>query len=159
MGKQTVIKKIDREWNTFARLAERFAEEDRVRSGAVGYWNVYEALLHIASWDNAKMIALKKFEETGEKPEWIGWSGDAIDQLNEQLISERRNLDSALIWEHFEETHTAYVKFLSNCDEPVFSSGSFTGDSINYSAQHYQVHTQDLARFKESLEDGSNQTT
>ena len=131
MGKQTVIEKIEREWNTFARLAESFSEEDRVRSGAIGYWNVYEALLHIASWDNAKMTAFKKFEETGEKPEWVGWSGDAIDQLNEQLISERRNLDSALIWGHFEETHTAFVKFLSTCNEPVFSGGSFTGDNGN----------------------------
>ena len=151
MEKQSAIKKIETEWNIFTKLAENFSEKERVTPGAIGHWNVHEALLHIAAWDNEVMMAIKKFEETGEKPEWDGSSEDAIDQMNEQLISERRNLDPALIWKHFEETHTSFVGFLSTCDEPTFSDDSFTGGHINFVPQHYQGHTEDLSRFKESL--------
>ena len=84
MAKQDVMEAIEREWNAFADLAESFREEDRIRPGAVGHWNVHEALLHIAAWDNEVMILIKKFEETGEKPEWLNLTGEAIDQLNEQ---------------------------------------------------------------------------
>ena len=98
------------------------------------------------------MILVKKFEETGEKPEWLDWSGDVIDELNERQVSERRDLEPASIWEHFKETHKALVEFLSACDEHVFSVDSFTGDSINaQTGRHYQGQGQDLTRFKESL--------
>ena len=152
MAKQDVMEAIEREWNAFTGLAESFSAVDRIRPGAVGYWNVHEALLHVAAWDNEVTILVKKFEETGEKPEWLDWSGDALDQLNERQVSERRDLDPALIWEHFKGAHTALEEFLSTCDEHVFSGDSFTGDSINAETwQHYQGHGQDLSRFKESL--------
>ena len=151
MEKQGAIKKIESEWSVFTKLAENFSEKERVIPGAIGHWNVHEALLHIAAWDNEVMMAIKKFEETGEKPEWDGSSEDAIDQMNEQLISERRNLDPELIWKHFKKTHTSFVEFLSTYDEPVFADGSFTGEHINFVPQHYQGHTEDLSRFKESL--------
>jgi hypothetical protein len=152
MAKQDIMETIEREWSAFAVLAESFPEEDRIRPGAVGYWSVHEALLHIAAWDNEVMILVKKFEEIGEKPEWLGLSEDALDQLNERQVSERRRLKPALIWEHFRETHTTLVEFLSTCDEHVFSVDSFTGDSIMEETwQHYQGHRQDLASFKESL--------
>jgi hypothetical protein len=151
MEKYGAIKKIESEWIVFTKLAESFSEKDRIRPGAIGYWNVHEALLHIADWDNEMMMAVKKFDETGEKPEWDGSSEDAINQLNEQLISERRNLDPALIWKHFKETHISFVEFLSTCDEPVFSGDSFTGGHINFAPQHYQEHSKDLTCFKESL--------
>ena len=152
MAKQAVMDAIEREWNGFAGLAESFPEGDRFQPGAVGYWNVHEALLHVAAWDNKVMVLVKRFEETGEKPEWLDWSGDAIDQLNEGQVSERRNLEPASIWEYFEGTHKVLVGFLSSRDEHVFSVDSFTGDSINAETwQHYQGHGQDLTRFKESL--------
>jgi hypothetical protein len=152
MAKQDVMKAIEHEWNAFANLAESFPEENRFRPGAVGYWNVHEALLHVAAWDNEVMILVKKFEETGEKPEWLDWSGDAIDELNERQVSERRDLEPASIWEHFKGTHKTLVEFLSTCDDHIFSVDSFTGDSIKAETwQHYQGHGQDLTRFKESL--------
>ena len=152
MSKRDVMEAIEREWGAFAGLSESFPEEDRVRPGAVGYWNVHEALLHVAAWDNEVMILVKKFEETGEKPEWLDWSGDAIDQLNERQVSERRDWEPGSIWGHFKGAHKALVEFLSDCDEHVFSVDSFTGDSINAETwQHYQGHGQDLTRFKESL--------
>jgi len=152
MAKQDVMEAIEREWNAFKVLAESFSEEDRMRPGAVGYWNVHEALLHVAAWDNEVMILVKKFEESGDKPEWLDWSGNALDQLNEQQVSERRNWDPSLIWEHFRGTHKTLVEFLSICDEHVFSGDSFTGDSINAETwQHYHGHGLDLTRFKESL--------
>jgi hypothetical protein len=152
MTKQDVMEAIEREWNAYASLAESFPEEDRVRPGAVGHWNVHEALLHVAAWDNEVMILVKGFEETGEKPEWLDWSGEALDQLNERQVSQRRDLEPPSIWEHFKGTHKALVEFLSACNEHVFSVDSFTGDSINSETwQHYQGHGQDLTRFKESL--------
>lgn len=152
MAKQDVMEAIEREWNTFALIAQSFPEEDRIRPGAVGYWNVHEALLHVAAWDNEVMILVRKFEETGEKREWRGLSEDGIDQLNERQVSERRDLKPALIWDHFKETHQALVEFLSTCDERVFSVDSYTGDSIKAETwEHYHGHGQDLARFKESL--------
>ena len=152
MAKRDVMKAIEHEWDIFIGLAESFSEDDRIRPGAVGHWNVHEALLHVAAWDNEVMILVKKFEETGKKPEWLDWSGDALDQLNERQVAERSNLEPAPIWEHSKETHIALVAFLSNCDEHVFYDDSFTGDSIKAETwQHYQGHGQDLTRFKESL--------
>jgi len=152
MTKQDVMNTIEREWNTFADLAESFSERDRLRPGAVGHWNVYEALLHVAAWDNEAMILVKRFEESGEKPEWLDLSGDAIDELNKQQVAERRDSEPASIWEHFKETHKALVEFLSACDEHVFPVDSFTGDSIKQETwQHYQGHGQDLTSFKKSL--------
>ena len=152
MTKQDVMEAIKREWDAFSDIAKSFSEEDRILPGAVGHWNVHQALLHVAAWDNEVMILVKKFEETGEKPEWLGWSGDELDQLNERQVAERSNFDHGLIWEHFERTHIALVEFLSSCDEHVFSSNSFTGDSIKGETwQHYQGHGQDLTRFKKSL--------
>lgn len=152
MTKQEVMEAIDLEWNTFKNIAETFCEEDRVRPGAVGYWNVHEALLHIAAWDSEVMILVKNFEESGEKPEWLNWPEDKLDQLNDRQVAERRNLASPVIWEHFKETHKVLVKFLSACGEHVFTGDSFTGNSINTETwQHYQGHQQDLKRFEESL--------
>jgi hypothetical protein len=152
MTKQEVMEAIDREWDTFKNIAETICGEDRVKPGAVGYWNVHEALLHVAAWDNEVMILVKNFEESGEKPGWLNWSEDTLDQLNERQVAERRNLAPPLIWKHFEETHKVLVKFLSTCDEHVFTGDSFTGDSINAETwQHYQGHRQDLKRFEESL--------
>ena len=152
MAKQVIMEAIERAWNDFTTLAESFSDEDRIRPGAVGHWNVHEALLHIAAWDNEVMMLVKKFEEIGEKPDWLGLSEDALDQLNDRQVSERRDLNPTLIWDHFNETHTSLVEFLSTCDEHVFSVDSFTGDSIKAETwQHYQGHTRDLTSFKESL--------
>jgi len=152
MAKQEVMEAIDREWNTFKSIAETFREEDRVKPGAVGYWNVHEALLHVAAWDRETMTLVKNFEESGKKPEWLNWSEDSLDQMNEQMVAERRNLAPQLIWAHFKETHEILVRFLSACDEHVFTGDSFTGSSINGETwQHYQGHGQDLKRFEESL--------
>ena len=77
---------------------------------------------------------------------------DAVDELNESQVSERRHLEPALIWEHFIGTHKTLVEFLSASGEHVFFPDSFTGDSINAETwQHYQGHGQDFTRFKESL--------
>ncbi|MQF48634.1 hypothetical protein FIM08_01845 [SAR202 cluster bacterium AC-647-N09_OGT_505m] len=152
MTKQDVMEGIEREWNAFAGLAGSFPEQDRVRPGAVGHWNVHEALLHVAAWDNETILLVRQFGETGAKPGWLGQSGDAIDDLNERQVAERRHLGHSLIWAHFRDTHKALVEFLETCDEHVFGEGTFTGDSINDETwKHYQGHGQDLARFKESL--------
>ena len=152
MAKQAVMDAIEREWNGFAGLAESFPEQDRVRPGAVGYWNVHEALLHVAAWDNETILLVRQFGETGAKPGWLGQSGDVVDDLNERQVAERRNLDPPLIWAHFRDTHQTLVGFLETCDENVFVEGTFTGDSINdETLKHYQGHGQDLTRFKESL--------
>jgi hypothetical protein len=152
MTKQDIMEAIESEWDAFAGLAESFPEQDRVRPGAVGYWNVHEALLHVAAWDNETVLLVRQFGETEAKPGWLGQSGDAIDDLNERQVAERRNLDPALIWAHFRDTHQALVEFLETCDEHVFVEGTFTGDSINNETwKHYKGHGQDLTRFKESL--------
>jgi hypothetical protein len=152
MAKQDIMGTIKREWNAFAGLAESFEEKDRIRPGAIGHWNVHEGLLHIAAWDNETVLLVKQFEESGAKPEWLSHSRDAVDELNEQQIAERRNLNPALIWTHFRDTHQALVEFLETCDEHVFVKGTFTGDSINAETWgHYQGHGQDFTRFKESL--------
>ena len=152
MAKKDVMEAIEREWNAFAGLAESFSPENRVRPGAIGYWNVHEALLHVAAWDNETLLLVRQFGETGAKPGWFGQSGDVVDDLNEQQVAERRNLDASLIWAHFRDTHQALVEFLETCDEHVFVEGTFTGDSINTETwKHYQGHGQDLTRFKESL--------
>ena len=152
MANQDVMEAIEREWNAFTGLAESFSEEDRIRPGAVGYWNVHEALLHVAAWDNETILVVRQFEQTGAKPVWVGQSGNARDNLNERQVAERRNLDPSLIWTHFRDTHQALVEFLATCDEHVFVEGTFTGDSINTGTwKHYQDHAQDLTSFKESL--------
>ena len=152
MAKQDVLEAIEREWNAFANLAESFEEKDRIIPGAIGHWNIHEGLLHIAAWDNETILLVKQFEENGTKPEWFGHSSDATDELNEQQVAERRNLDPTLIWAHFRDTHLALVEFLEACDEHVFIEGTFTGDSIKGETwQHYHGHGQDFSRFKESL--------
>ena len=152
MAKKDVIEAIEREWNAFVGIAKGFSEENRVRPGAIGHWNVHEALLHVAAWDNETILLVRQFEETGAKPAWLGQAGDALDDLNEQQVAERRNLESSLIWAHFRDTHKMLVEFLETCDEHVFVEGTFTGDSINTETwNHYQGHGQDLTRFKESL--------
>ena len=152
MAKKDVMEAIEREWNSFVGLAESFSQEDRIRSGAVGYWNVYEALLHVAAWDNETILLVRQFEDAGIKPGWIGQSGDALDDLNERQVAERRDLDPSLIWAHCLDTHQALVAFLETCEEHVFVEGTFTGDSINTETwKHYQGHGQDLTNFKESL--------
>ena len=152
MAQKDVMEAIEREWNAFVGIAESFSGENRVRPGAIGRWNVHEALLHVAAWDNETILLVRQFEETGAKPAWLGQSGDALDDLNEQQVAERRNLEPSLIWAHFRDTHKALVEFLETCDEHVFVEGTFTGDSINTETwNHYQGHGQDLARFKESL--------
>ena len=152
MGKQDVMAAIEREWNAFTKLAESFGEEDRVRPGAIGHWNVHEGLLHVAAWENETILLVRQFEENGDKPEWIGQTGDPLDALNERQVAERRNLDPSLIWAHFRGTHQSLVEFLETCEEHVFTEGTFTGDSIKAETwNHYQGHGQDLTRFKESL--------
>ena len=152
MAQKDVMEAIEREWNAFVGIAESFSGENRVRPGAIGHWNVHEALLHVAAWDNETILLVRQFEETGAKPAWLGQSGDALDDLNEQQVAERRNLEPSLIWAHFRDTHKMLVEFLETCDEHVFVEGTFTGDSINTETwNHYQGHGQDLARFKESL--------
>ena len=152
MAKKDVMEAIEREWNVFVSLADSFKEEDRVRPGAIGSWNVHEGLLHVAAWDNETILLVRHFEETGAKPGWQGQSGDALDELNEGQVAERRNLDPSLIWAHFKDTHQALAEFLEACDEHVFVEGTFTGDAIiTETWKHYQGHGQDFARFKESL--------
>jgi hypothetical protein len=152
MSKRDVIEAIEHEWNTFASLAGDFPEESRILPGAVGHWNVHEALLHVASWDNEVMLLVKNFEATGEKPWWDSLSGEVLDDLNERLVAERRNLDPSLIWAHFRNTHQVLVAFLETYEEHVFVEGTFTGDSINAETwKHYQGHGRDFTRFKESL--------
>ena len=152
MAKQDVMEAIEREWNAFASLADSFKEEDRVRPGAIGHWNVHEGLLHIAAWDNETILLVQQFEETGDKPGWLGQSRDALDDLNEGQVAERRSLDPSLIWAHFRDAHQTLVELLETCDEHVFVEGTFTGDSINTETwKHYQGHGQDFACFKESL--------
>ena len=152
MTKKDVMVAIEREWNAFLSLAESFTEEDKVRSGAIGHWNVYEGLLHVAAWDNETILLVRLFEDTGAKPEWVGQAGDALDALNESHVAERRDLGSALIWAHARDTHRELVDFLETCDEHVFGEGTFTGDAISQETwQHYQGHGQDFTCFKESL--------
>ena len=152
MAKQDVLDKIETGWNAFIGLVESFPLEDRVRPGAVGHWNIHETLIHIAAWDNETLLLVKGFEANGAKPGWLNQSGDDLDALNESHVTARRDLDSALIWTHFRDTHQELVDFLETCDEHVFVDGSFTGDAINTETwKHYQGHGQDLTNFKESL--------
>ena len=152
MTKQDVIEAIQREWNAFTSLANSFREEDRVRPGALGHWNVHEGLLHMAAWDNEAILLVQQFEETGGKPGWLGQSEDALDDLNERQVAERRDLDPSLIWAHVRDTHQALVAFLETCDEHLFVEGTFTGDSIHTETlEHYQEHGRDFSRFKASL--------
>ena len=152
MAKKDVMEVIEREWNAFVSLADSFNEEDRVRPGAIGHWNVLEGLLHIAAWDNETILLVRLFEESGAKPGWQGQSGDTLDELNEGHVAARRNLNPSLIWAHFKDTHQSLVGFLQTCDEHVFVEGTFTGDAIiTETWKHYQGHGQDFTRFKESL--------
>lgn len=152
MAKQDTMEAIEREWNVFTILAESFSEENRIRPGAVGHWNVHEALIHVADWDNEVIKLVREFHETGKKPEYLGGSVDTVDQLNEKMVSERRDLAPSLIWEYFRGAHKALMEFLSTCGEHVFWRGSFSGESINGETwQHYMGHGEDLARFRELL--------
>jgi hypothetical protein len=151
MAKLDVLDKIETGWNAFIGLVESFPLEDRVRPDAVGHWNIHETLIHIAAWDNETLLLVKGFEANGAKPGWLNQSGDDLNALNESHVTARRDLDSALIWTHFRDTHQELVDFLETCDEHVFVDGSFTGGMLTETWKHYQGHGQDLTNFKESL--------
>ena len=152
MTKNEVILAIEREWSAFVSIAESFEEEDRVRAGAIGQWNVYEGLLHVAAWDNDTILSVIRFEDSGAMPDWINQSGDDRDALNESMIAERMNLDPSLIWSHFRTAHLSLIDFLETCTEHIFIEGSFTADAITTGTwKHYQAHGKDFTRFKESF--------
>ena len=151
MTRQEIMEAIKEEWLAFINVAENFPETEMHISGAVGYWTVYDALIHVAAWDIESVKAVDNYLAKGEYPEWQDWPGTQIDELNENMVAEKRSLSTEEIWQYFKDCHDQLIQSLNRYEDSVFQEGSFTVGIINSETwQHYKGHNQDLVNFKMS---------
>ena len=153
MTREEIMQSIEKEWLAFREVAESFPEEQRYIQGAVGHWNVYDALIHVAAWDVEAARTVDNYVRNKSLPEWQEWPEGKIDELNENMVAAKRQLPTTQIWDYFRESHSFLIDFLASCDESVFSDGTFTAEVINQETwHHYKGHNQDLVNFRISLE-------
>lgn len=153
MDRKEIMESIEREWLAFTEVAESFPEEQKHLPGAVGHWNVYDALIHVAGWDIEAARTVDSYVKHGSLPEWQDWPDEKVDELNENMVAEKRQLPSDQIWTYFRQAHKSLVDFLIGCEDTVFEQDTFTVNIINAETwHHYQGHNQDLVNFQISLE-------
>jgi hypothetical protein len=147
MSKLEILGQIDQEWQQFSDVAGGFSEEGQLVSGAVGHWNVREALIHVAAWDEELVKMLETYLSTREERDF--GDDEAVDQLNEGQVDEKRELTLDGVWTHLRNTHQALLEFVRGLPEDVFSLDSYTGDTLAMETwSHYRDHREDLERFK-----------
>ena len=83
MTREEIMQSIEKEWLAFIEVSESFPEEQRYLPGAVGYWNVYDALIHVAAWDVEAARTVDNYVRNKSLPEWQEWPEGKIDELNE----------------------------------------------------------------------------
>ena len=149
MSKLEILGQIEQEWHQFLDVASGFSEEGQLVPGAVGHWNVREALIHVAAWDEELVKILQTYLSTGEERDY--GDDEAVDRLNEGQVDEKRELTLDGVWSHLRATHQALLEVVRGLPENAFSPDTYTGDTLAMETwAHYRDHREDLERFKQS---------
>ena len=150
MGKVEVIRRITEEWHKLANDAMDFTEEQKLTAGAVGHWNVKEALLHVAAWDVEEVNVVKTYLATGEKAEYRDQTAE--DKLNEEQVDVMRSASFEEVWQHFTNSNQFLKDYIDGLEDKDLDSNNHVIDIITMNTfEHYMGHREDFRRFRDSL--------
>jgi len=149
MNKEETLREIQREWQQLLGVAGGFSPEEQITPGAVGHWNVRESLLHVAAWDEEQVKIIETYLNEGEERDY--GDEEAVNQLNEGQVDQKRDLTTDQVWAHIRQTHEKFLEFVSGLTDDAFRPDSYTVETISTeSLSHYKEHREDMERFKAS---------
>ncbi len=150
MGNEEIVRRITEEWHKLAEDAMDFTEEQRSKAGAVGHWNVKEALLHVAAWDVEEVNIVETYLATGEKAE--NMDQVAEDKLNEDQVDVMREASFEDVWQHFTNSNQLLKNYIDGLEDKDLDSNNYVMESITMNnIEHYMGHREDFRQFKDSL--------
>lgn len=150
MGKEEIIRRITEEWHKLGDDAMHFTEEQRSKAGAVGHWNVKEALLHVAAWDVEEVNIVETYLATGEKAE--DRDQVAEDKLNEDQVDVMREASFEEVWQHFTDSNQFLKNYIDGLEDKDLDSNNYVMEIITTNTvEHYMGHREDFRQFKDSL--------
>jgi len=146
---QRALQSFHQEWEEFLAVFQNLSEEEYLLPGAVGYWSVREALLHVAAWDVELVVIVDKYRRTGEKSDY--GTDEEVDELNEDQVQEKHDFSMEQVWKHLHDSHQQLADFLTGLPEEAFDPKSYSGDWIaTDSFGHYVEHRENIERWKAS---------
>jgi hypothetical protein len=149
MSKQTILDRLQKEWQAFLQSYNDLPDNILVEPSVVGEWSIRDVLTHITTWEEEALAAFPTILK-GEKPPSYAARG-GIDGFNAAEQNRKHNLVLHQIKVELYTTHERLMAFLASVPDSAFVSGSRLLRRIKWDTHHhYHEHAQQILEWRKT---------
>ena len=155
-----LIQTVEISRTNFEEKIKNINEEDFLKNGVWGEWNLKDLLAHTIAWENGMIIWINQIITSNEIPLYLqpGFSNEDVDDFNYNLYMENKEKNLREILSEFFANHQKLMDFIKSQDsETLFAENRFNlrddwplwyviGANTFW---HYDEHLVDLENLKE----------
>src|SRR2546430_11474884 len=112
MGKQQLLKRLDKAWADFRESYAGLSDADLMRPGVTGTWSVRDIIAHVTWWEEEALTHLPLVLAGGKPPRYSVTHG-GIDAFNARMTEQRKHVSLAQVLEQQDEVHRRLVAFVA----------------------------------------------
>jgi hypothetical protein len=148
VSKQSVFKRIEKEWQGFLESGRGLSDEVLLEPNAVGVWSIRDILAHISTWEEETMKNIPLILNGQPTPRYASLGG--IDTFNAREQDRKRNLSLDEVEKQLLDFHEKLLDFLSGIPESDFKTNKRLLNRIRWDTyHHYHEHAQQIQEWRE----------
>ncbi len=148
MSKESVLKRLEKEWQNLQQSLEGVSAVEMCQPGAAGEWSVRDILAHVTTWDVEAVKNLPLILKFQKTPLYSSLYG-GVDEFNRLEQQRKRDLSLAEVRRQLREAHARLVDYLEQAPAEAFISGSrFQRRLREDTYGHYPEHVRAIAAWK-----------
>ncbi len=151
MNTDLLLRRLERAWQDLKGSCAGLAEDDFLRPGVVEEWTLKDLLAHVTTWEEEALKYLPLIIAGGRPPTYKAQYG-GIDAFNAATAAAKRDLALAEVLRRFEETHERLTRAVAKLPLSQIERETRARRRLRIDTYaHYQVHTQAIRQWRESL--------
>jgi len=148
MSKESVLNRLEKEWENLLQSLEGLSAEEMCRPGAAGEWSVRDILAHVTTWDAEALKNLPLILKFQKTPLYSSLYG-GVDEFNRLEQQRKRDLSVAEVRRQLGEAHAHLLDYLEGAPSEAFISGSrFQRRLREDTYGHYPEHARAITAWK-----------
>src|SRR2546430_9751464 len=140
MGKQQLLKRLDKAWADFRESYAGLSDADLMRPGVTGTWSVRELIAHVRWWEEEALTHLPLVLAGGRPPRYSVTHG-GIDAFNAKMTEQRKHWSLAQVRTQQDEVHRRLVALVQDAPEEQLSGDARFRRRLRLDThRHYPQH-------------------
>ncbi len=148
MSKESVLKRIEKEWQGFLESWRGLSDEALLEPNAVGVWSLRDLLAHISTWEEETLKTIPLILKGQPVPRYASFGG--IDAFNAREQERKRNLDLDEVKNQLLSCHERLMDFLTEIPKSDFDTNKRLLNRIRWDTyHHYHEHAKQIREWRE----------